>query len=83
MPTTPEDDLFAGYSESKRNNFMNNLGNFISDAKAAIDEKNQLKASKLWRKHLGDRFPLGEDKEESTSENALRSVAGTSRPYYK
>ena len=83
MPTTPEDDLFAGYSETKRNNFMNNLSNFVSDAKAAIDEKNQLKASKLWRKHLGDRFPLGEDKDESTSENALRSVAGTSRPYYK
>lgn len=82
MPTTPYDDLFADYSETKKKNFLENLSAFIEDAKKAIDESNQLKASKLWRKHLGDRFPLGDDKEEGSSNNLTR-VAATSRPYFQ
>ncbi len=85
MPTTPGDDLFGNYSESKKKNILDRLHAFVEDAKAAVDESNQLKASKLWRKHLGDRFPLGEDKDEETSAKlgSLRSVIGTSTPYWK
>lgn len=84
MPTTPKDDLFADYTDIKRNNFMNNLSKLIDDAKKAIDEKNKLKASKLWRNHLGDRFPEGADEdEESTSSARLISTIGASRPYFK
>ena len=54
MPTTPKDNLFEGYSATKRGNFMENLTTFIEDAQKAIEEPNHLKASKLWRKHLGD-----------------------------
>lgn len=82
MPTTPYDDLFADYSETKKKNFLDNLRAFIEDAKKAIDESNQLKASKLWRKHLGDRFPLGDDKEDESSSNFTR-VAENSRPYFQ
>jgi hypothetical protein len=45
-------------------NFLEALKNFIQDAESALNEKNQLKSSKLWKKHLGDRFPDGEDKDE-------------------
>lgn len=84
MPTTPYDDLFADYSESRKRNFLDNLADFIKDAKNATDEKNQLKASKFWKKHLGERFPLGEDKEESlNSLSSIASIAKTSRPYHK
>jgi hypothetical protein len=84
MPTTPKDDLFENYSETKKNNFLDNLSKFIEDAKKAIEEKNKLKASKLWKKHLGDRFPEGEDEDEETSSGAkLISTIGASRPYYK
>ncbi len=84
MPTTPKDDLFDGYSETKRDNFMNKLRDFIADAKKAIDEKNQLKASRLWKKHLGDRFPDGEDKDENEDDtSALKAAASQSRPYHK
>ncbi len=83
MPTTPKDDLFAGFSETKRKNFLDNLSKFADDAKLAVDEENQLKASKLWRKHLGDRFPLGEDKNEERDASSLKSVIGSSRPYFK
>lgn len=84
MPTTPKDDLFEDYSQTKKSNFLDNLSKFIEDAKRAIDEKNKLKASKLWKKHLGDRFPEGEDEDEETSSAAkLISIIGASRPYYK
>lgn len=83
MPTTPYDDLFQGYSETKKSNFLNNLSLFIDDAKLAIEEKNKLKASRYWKKHLGDRFPDGEDEDEETSSSAkLIPTIGASRPYY-
>ena len=84
MPTTPQDDLFEDYSDSKRFNFLDNLSKFIEDSKKAVDEKNKFKASKFWKKHLGDRFPEGEDEDEETSSGAkLVSTIGASRPYYK
>lgn len=84
MPTTPKDDLFSDYSETKKENFMRNLNLFVEDAKKAIDEKNKLKASKLWKKHLGDRFPEGEDEnEESSNSSRLESTIAGSKPYCK
>ena len=84
MPTTPKDDLFEDYSGSKKNTFMDSLSEFIQDAKFAIDETNQLKASRLWKKHLGDRFPLGEDKEEKQNDTtSLVSIIGLSKPYHQ
>jgi hypothetical protein len=83
MPTTPKDNLFRDYTDAKRKNFMSNLSSFIADATKAIDEeKNQLKASRLLQKHLGNRFPDGEDKDESeTSAKSLSGTIGTARPY--
>lgn len=84
MPTTPNDDLFASFSDTKKQNFMDNLSAFIEDAKKAVDETNQKRASKLWKKHLGDRFPEGADKDDDNkNENSLRSIVGVSKPYYK
>lgn len=84
MPTTPKDDLFANYTVTKETNFMSNLSKFIDDAKKAIDEKNKLTASRLWKKHLGDKFPEGEDiDEESTNSTSLKAAIGTSMPYFK
>jgi hypothetical protein len=84
VPATPKDDIFADYDKTREQNFMDNLASFIADAKKAVDEeKNQLKASRLWQKHLGDRFPDGEDKdEESVSAKSVAAVVGTSKPYY-
>lgn len=83
MPTTPKDDLFSDYSETKKANFLTSLSDFIEDAKKAIDEKNQLKSSKLWRKHLGVRFPEGRDVDDvAASAASVQSVASSSRPYF-
>jgi len=84
VPAIPHDDIFAEYDETRKANFLNNLSNFITDAKKATDdEKNLLKASRLWQKHLGDRFPEGENKdEENTNTQRLITTIGNSKPYY-
>lgn len=64
VPAIPGDDLFQNYDDVRKRNFLEALKNFIQDAESALKEKNQLKSSKLWKKHLGDRFPEGEDKDE-------------------
>ncbi|MCD0475251.1 hypothetical protein LPB87_12680 [Flavobacterium sp. EDS] len=84
VPVTPNDDLFADYDETRERNFLTNLDAFLSDAEAALKEQNQLKASRLWQKHLGNRFPDGEDKnEQSNSNSATITGAVLSRPWGK
>lgn len=85
MPTTPYDDLFRDYSVPRKDNFMSRLNSFIEDAKKACDiEKNQKKASELWRKHLGEAyFPIGKNEDEkSISSNSLGGIIGISRPFH-
>lgn len=80
VPAVPNDDLFANFDEPRKNNFLTALSNFIDDAEKALKEENQLSASKLWRKHLGDRFPEGEDKkEEPKSQFAAAIIAGAAK----
>ena len=84
MPTTPYDNLFGAYDETRKNNFMDNLTSFIVDAKTAVDEeKNQLKASRLWQKHFGKTyFPDEKDEDEKVSSALfLTGVIGASKPY--
>lgn len=80
VPAVPNDDLFADYDETRKTNFLTALNNFIEDADKALKEENQLKASKLWRKNLGDRFPEGEDKkDESNSQYAAAILTGAAK----
>ena len=84
MPTKPEDNVLERYSESLKDNFKEKLSSFIESAEEAIDEENQLKASKKWRKHLGLRFPLGKDDDggsRAVSSIAAISSRSTTRPY--
>lgn len=61
MPTTPKDDVLARFKGDKAY-FFESIDEFIADAEKAVNtETNQLKASKLWRSHLGSYFPEGED----------------------
>jgi hypothetical protein len=77
MPSVPYDDLFSNYDETRKTNFLDNMDSIIEDAEKAIAEPNQLKSSRLWQKHLGDRFPLGADEETDAKENALRKQAAS------
>lgn len=75
VPAIPNDNLFADYDEPRRKNFLTALSNFIEDAEKALKEENQLTASELWRKHLGDRFPEGEDKKEEPKSQFAAAIA--------
>ncbi len=81
-PTTPEgENLLKDYAN--KDYFMDCLELFIEDAKKALQEKNIRKATELWRKHLSNRFPLGEDKDETTNSSAGLGVIipATTKPY--
>jgi hypothetical protein len=64
IPTTPQDDLFSKYDEDLKGKFLDDLDSFLRDAQKAAEEKNRYKSSLLWRKHFGERFPIGKDIDE-------------------
>ena len=79
VPAVPNDDLFANYEQSKKDSILKRLDDFIADADTAIDEKNERKASLLWKKHLGDRFPEGENKDEKTDSAVSAGLVGIAK----
>lgn len=74
-PVEPYDDVTANLSDEQKKTFREELDNFIDDAQKAIDSRNQLAASKLWRKYLGDRFALGADQDVDLKEAQLKASA--------
>lgn len=74
MPTEKNEDLLSDYTGNIEF-FFESLEQIIADAKSAINHhENQLKASKIWRKHLGAFFPEGKDK---NVDSQLESLVGT------
>lgn len=73
-PTTPKgEDVFEGYSETRKNNFISTLKSLKEDCITASDERNFKKASEIFiDKQFGVRFPKGEDKDEQSKSNALK-----------
>jgi hypothetical protein len=86
-PTTPKNEnVFADYSDTRKDNFLNTLSSLLNDLDRANDEKNFKKASEILRNNqFGERFPLGEDKNEKDKSNALGAAIGsaliTPKPY--
>jgi hypothetical protein len=86
-PTTPKnEDVFSNYSETKKTNFLNNLSSLLSNLDRADKEKNFKKASEIIRVNVfGDRFPLGENKDQDNKSdelsNALNNVIIPPKPY--
>lgn len=76
-PVEPYDDVISKLSDEQKTNFKNKLKSLRDDAEKAVAEPNQLKASKLWRKHLGDRFKLGVDDEIDNKLESLLASAST------
>ncbi len=82
MTSTPHDDLLGGYDESFRNTFMQALSDLIQDAEKAIDEEFRHEASKLWKKHLGPKYPLAPKKSGHGSKESLGALVGNNKPYF-
>ncbi|MEC4076170.1 CBASS cGAMP synthase [Myroides odoratimimus] len=81
VPAVPKDDLLDSYVNKDK--FLDCLDRFIEDADRALFESNHRESSKAWRKHLGDRFPLGQNKEENRSLSSAAAALGaiTSKPF--
>lgn len=82
MPATPNDDLMERYDQNFQANFMNALTNLINDAKKALDEESIHEATKLWKKHMGKRFPLVAKEISQGSKEALGAIVGNNKPYF-
>lgn len=83
-PATPFDNLTDKLDDGQKKKFKEALKSFIDDADAAIASDNQLDASKKWRKHLGDKFPLGADEDVDAKQKELSAtraaiLAGTAK----
>ncbi|WP_179413718.1 cyclic GMP-AMP synthase DncV-like nucleotidyltransferase [Mucilaginibacter sp. E4BP6] len=76
-PVEPFDDLTAKLTKVQKDNFIEELKMFCDHAQKAIDETDQLKASKIWRKYLGDRFPEGLNEEDEKRAEKLLASAST------
>ena len=74
-PVEPFDDLTSKMTQDQKDKFKNELDKFVDDAKQALDEKNQLKSSEIWRRYLGKRFPLGADEDVEAKEKELMKSA--------
>jgi len=77
-PTTPKgEDVFANYSDTRKSNFLNTLSNLLNDLDKANSESNFKNASEILIKNqFGNRFPLGEDKDEDIKSNELSKAIG-------
>lgn len=51
-------------SKTTKDNFLDNLDNFINSGKQAIEMKSKKDACAKWQKHLGDRFPCSNIEED-------------------
>jgi len=86
-PTTPKnEDVFADYSTTRKDNFLTTLSSLLSDLDKAKNENNFKEASEVLRTNqFGNRFPLGEDKDEKDKSDALGVAIGSSvvkpKPY--
>lgn len=58
-PVTPYDDLLDGWSDTRKNNFLNKLKRLCDKGNEALalDDENKEDASSIWQELLGDRFP--------------------------
>jgi len=82
MPAIPGDDLLQRYDYTFQTNFMNSLNSLIKDAKKALDEESKHEATKLWKKHMGKRYPLEPKPVSVGSKAALSSLVGNNKPYF-
>ena len=62
---TTEDLLESFSATTVKNNFLDELQKFIDSGNQAIEMESKKDACAKWQKHLGDRFPCKNIKEDS------------------
>lgn len=73
-PTFPEkEDLFASYSQTRKNDFLSELKSFKEDAERAINCKNPHDACLKWQKHFGNRLSCSTAKDEDEDAQKMKN----------
>jgi len=77
-PVEPYEDLFEGWSDTRKNNFLNKLNTLCDKGNQALelDSDKKEEASLKWQDLLGDRFP----KHETTTKNQSETAKATFAP---
>ena len=76
-PVDGSEELTERLSGDQKIRFQDAIQNFADDAANAISSDDPEKASKLWRKQLGDRFPLiEEDQDKGRKREDAAKIAG-------
>lgn len=75
-PVAPGEDIFNGYSDTRKNSIINGLASLKNNLQKAVDEKNEEEACNMMRKLFGDRFPKGENTSERNSNKAHGYIRG-------
>ena len=75
-PTTPKgENLFAEFSDTRRDYFLSQLRSFITSARQAIEGNNPKESCLKWQKHFGDRFCCSTAKDEEEAANKYSNPA--------
>jgi hypothetical protein len=74
-PTVPtNEELLQDYS---KDTVLKELGDLINNAQEALDSDCEKKASDFWRKVFGDRFPLGNEKDDNSTKSTNSQITRT------
>jgi hypothetical protein len=76
-PVVPSDDLLDGWSDSRKENFINKLKNLCDDGSKALalDDDEKEEASLIWQKLFGARFPKYDPPKKKKEELAKATSA--------
>lgn len=73
-PAIPNENLLEGYSDTRKNYFLDKLQAIIDKGQVALDTEDKAKASQQWIALFGDRFPeYKPPKDDSKESQAMRT----------
>ncbi|HAN20403.1 MAG: hypothetical protein A2Y15_08600 [Clostridiales bacterium GWF2_36_10] len=75
-PVIPNEDLFEGFSDTKKTSINDSLKNALNKLEKAINEPNEKKASEYLQSIFGERFPTGNDSITSNSSYEITNAPG-------
>jgi hypothetical protein len=81
-PVDPTEELTARLSDEQKKSFQEAIAAFSVDAVEAVKCTEREKSSELWRKQLGDRFPLVEKDQEDGEDRRRKEDAQRVAAFY-
>ena len=81
-PVDTTEELTSRLSDTQKARFQDAISILSSDCSEAVNHESMKKASEIWRKQLGDRFPLVEEKEQCDNKQQRKQDAASLAAVY-